>query len=855
MKRPKLLRTTFALGLLGGGLWAASPAIAAISTALSVGSVENLGSPAGFQFAYGLSSTASGTVAGYGYRENQGDGSPWGYRAVRSVGGAAPVALPLPSNAEYPPYIGTSSAGYAFSFAFDIAETGAAAGYHQKWYQPCANCGYSNTTQAAIWDAAGSLTVLPPGYVRSDGWSYAYAERISPNGQYVVGNTYFSDLSYRRVRWSTSGGAPIALAQPSAGGEYVNDVNDVGVAVGYSYDGSRYRAARWSTDGQAITLLDDLILQGATAPVYGFAIAYGVLADGSAVGYQNLDPDGSGPLPQRTYAVRWDAAGTASDISPDGATYALAYDANEAGVTLFYACLPTTGCAYYLSSDGDTPRRLDGGWIGHTDALSESSNGTSYVAGYVSSGGYAHMARWKVSTAAANAAPVVTFASATVTTTEGTGVLLAPVITDDDGPAPYTYEWDVTDNGVDDFVAGAASRTFTPTDNGSFPIRMRVIDGLGAVSEVASVTVEATNVAPTATFRVSAISVPEGTAFGLTLSSPDDPSSADLAAGFGSAFDCGNGLGAFSALSTSAPFTTSCATTDNGTRATYGAIRDKDGGTATYGPVTVTVINVAPTVSQLLLPAAPVAINTTVSATATYSDPGVDDTHTAAFTWDWDLAGDAAATGAVVTTVNGAGGSAASTTSYPTAGVYTVQVAVADDDAGEGTRVSNLDVPAYVVVYDPSAGFVTGGGWILSPAGACRLASCTAETSGKATFGFVSRYKKGANVPDGNTEFEFAAGGLRFKSTSYQWLVVSGARGQYKGEGTVNGSGRFGFLLTAIDGHVKGGGGTDRFRIKIWEKNADGTDGAVVYDNQMDAPDDSSATTALGGGSIVIHAK
>ena len=66
----------------------------------------------------------------------------------------------------------------------------------------------------------------------------------------------------------------------------------------------------------------------------------------------------------------------------------------------------------------------------------------------------------------------------------------------------------------------------------------------------------------------------------------------------------------------------------------------------------------------------------------------------------------------------------------------------------------------------------------------------------------------------------------------------------------MNNSGDYGFLLTAIDGNVSGGGGTDKFRIKIWDKN---NNNAVVYDNQMDAPDTATPTTVLGGGNIVIH--
>jgi hypothetical protein len=123
--------------------------------------------------------------------------------------------------------------------------------------------------------------------------------------------------------------------------------------------------------------------------------------------------------------------------------------------------------------------------------------------------------------------------------------------------------------------------------------------------------------------------------------------------------------------------------------------------------------------------------------------------------------------------------------------------------------------------------------------------------TGKATFGFVSRYKKGMTTPDGSTEFQFHAASMNFKSTVYEWLVVSGARGQFKGIGTINGAGNYGFLLTAIDGQVSGGGGTDKFRIKIW----DIATSAIVYDNNMGASDTADPVTVLGGGSINIQSK
>jgi hypothetical protein len=121
--------------------------------------------------------------------------------------------------------------------------------------------------------------------------------------------------------------------------------------------------------------------------------------------------------------------------------------------------------------------------------------------------------------------------------------------------------------------------------------------------------------------------------------------------------------------------------------------------------------------------------------------------------------------------------------------------------------------------------------------------------TGKANFGFVSKYKKGANVPEGQTEFNFNVANFKFHSTVYEWLVVAGARAQYKGSGQVNNAGDYRFILTAIDGQRQGGGGQDKFRIKIWNNQG----GGLVYDNQMNAPDSADPTTVLGGGSIVIH--
>src|SRR5690606_4960520 len=156
----------------------------------------------------------------------------------------------------------------------------------------------------------------------------------------------------------------------------------------------------------------------------------------------------------------------------------------------------------------------------------------------------------------------------------------------------------------------------------------------------------------------------------------------------------------------------------------------------------------------------------------------------------------------------------------------------------------------YLPVYDPNGGFVTGGGWIYSDPG--NMAGSAAH--GKANFGFNAKYKSGKNnmtVVDGNTDFQFQAGDLHLKSLSHDdmSLVISGAKATYRGVGTVNGKGNHKFLLIAIDGDISGGGGVDKFRIKIWGDNSS----AVIYDNQFYKDENSNDATELGGGSIVIH--
>ena len=241
-----------------------------------------------------------------------------------------------------------------------------------------------------------------------------------------------------------------------------------------------------------------------------------------------------------------------------------------------------------------------------------------------------------------------------------------------------------------------------------------------------------------------------------------------------------------------------------------------DNGASDQCTATVVVEDRTPPEIHSITPTPPVAaIGQTITFAADVSDICDNDVDVA---WDYD---------------DGTGMTPDTTHVYAEAGVYNVD-AIATDDAGNTATGTVM-----VVVYDPSGKFVTGGGWIDSPAGAYKP---DPSLSGKANFGFVSKYKKGKSIPEGNTEFQFKAGDLNFHSDSYEWLVINkeSDRAQYKGVGTINGVGVYRFMLWAGDSAV------DTFRIRIWEEDAQGVE-TDVYDNGVEQP--------IGRGSIVIHDK
>jgi len=161
----------------------------------------------------------------------------------------------------------------------------------------------------------------------------------------------------------------------------------------------------------------------------------------------------------------------------------------------------------------------------------------------------------------------------------------------------------------------------------------------------------------------------------------------------------------------------------------------------------------------------------------------------------------------------------------PEPGVYTL-VIVSQNGLGETFESE----PIFFVVYDPSGGFATGGGYVYPDIQ-------STLPGGKANFGFVSRYKQ--EVADGNLEFQYHDADINLKSSSINWFTMSSVNAMFQGTGTINKQGSYTFRVSAKDDEING----DYFEIKIWQGQDTETD--PIH----------KAKNYLSGGNIILHKK
>ena len=388
--------------------------------------------------------------------------------------------------------------------------------------------------------------------------------------------------------------------------------------------------------------------------------------------------------------------------------------------------------------------------------------------------------------------PPVANAGGPYTANEGSTLTLNGSATDADGDA-LTYAWDV--GGVK--AAGANATITVPDGPATVPVTLTVCDDHGACAN-AMTTLTIANVPPTVALTATPSPASEGGTFTLAATIKD--SAADTAAGFAIAFDCGTGT----FVPSPTPSTVCPAVDDPGVTA-RAQVTDKDGGT-TIASLAVPIRNVAPAVTITAPAANAVAfIGHAVSLAASFTDPGIRDTHTASFT----VAG---ATVPAAVTEAGGSGTTAATWTPGSAGIDTLTASVRDNGGAVGSASQTL------IVADP-LGFTSGIGR-LGP------------VHNRLRFSFEAHYARGATTPSGLVLVE--GRGVLFHATSLAWLVVSGRNATLQGTGVANGAGGYSFRLQAVDGRP------NQFAIRIWKTST----GAVLLDTGAPAP--------LAGGNVTV---
>lgn len=259
-------------------------------------------------------------------------------------------------------------------------------------------------------------------------------------------------------------------------------------------------------------------------------------------------------------------------------------------------------------------------------------------------------------------------------------------------------------------------------------------------------------------------------------------------------------------------------------------------GNTTHDESSVEVINSPPVVGPIHVTDKPVATGVGVEVWAPFTDPNPDVMHTAL--WEWD---DGSSSPGEVDEEDG-GGTVSATHVYAVPDEYTIKVTVTDD-CGESGEAQYQ----FLIVYQPDGPFVTGGGWIVSPAGAYAEKP---EIEDRATFGLVAKYNDD-DAPTGQIEFNFSKARMNFHSKSYDWLIVHGATAAWTGTGEIKNGPQVRFRMTAVDAEVDPDDSheADAIRLVLWDEAT----GSLIYDNQSGADLRSGAATELGGGSISIH--
>ena len=275
----------------------------------------------------------------------------------------------------------------------------------------------------------------------------------------------------------------------------------------------------------------------------------------------------------------------------------------------------------------------------------------------------------------ANVAPSPSIASISTPRVEGTAIAVGGTATDPAGANDtLSYAWSVLKDSVS-FASGSGPNwSFTPTDNGSYEIRLTASDEDGGSATVAQ-TISVANVDPSPS--IVSIGTPrvEATSIAVSGTATDAAGANDTLSYAWSVYKDG-GTTAF-ATGTGASW--SFTPTDNGSYDIRLTASDEDGGSA-MASQTISVVNLDPSPSIVSI-GTPQVEGTAIAVTGLATDPaGANDS----LSYAWSVLKDS---------VSFASGSGANWSFTPTDnGSYEIRLTASDDDGGSAMVSQSISV-------------------------------------------------------------------------------------------------------------------------------------------------------------------